>query len=43
VTIDSGPGWPVLAIVALASALVGFFIFSVVALRSRTPSGAGAH
>ena len=38
VTIDSGPGWPVLALVALASALVGFFAFSVVALRSRTPS-----
>ena len=38
VTIDSGPGWPVLALVALASALVGFFVFSVVALRSRTPS-----
>ena len=43
VTIDSGPPWPVLALVALASALVGFFVFSVVALRSRTPSGAGAH
>lgn len=43
VTIDTGPGWPVLALVALGSALVGFFIFSVVALRARTPSGAGAH
>jgi hypothetical protein len=42
VTIDSGPGWPVLAIIALASALVGFFVFSVFALRSRTPSSAGA-
>ena len=38
VTIDSGPGWPVLALVALGSALVGFLVFSVVALRSRTPS-----
>lgn len=38
VTIDSGPGWPVLALVALGSALIGFFVFSVVALRSRTPS-----
>ena len=38
VTIDSGPGWPVLALVALGSALVGFFVFSVVALRARTPS-----
>lgn len=37
VTIDTGPGWPVLAVVALASALVGFFIFSVFALRARTP------
>lgn len=42
VTIDSGPGWPVLALVALASALVGFFVFSVVALRSRTPSPGAA-
>ena len=38
VTIDSGPGWPVLALVALGSALVGFLVFSVVALRPRTPS-----
>lgn len=43
VAIDSGPGWPVLALVALGSALVGFFVFSVAVLRSRTPSGAGAH
>ena len=42
VTIDSGPGWPVLALVALAAALVGFFVFSVVALRSRTPSTGAA-
>ena len=42
VTIDTGPGWPVLAIVALGSALVGFFVFSVVALRSRTPSPGAA-
>lgn len=41
VTIDSGPAWPVLALIALAAALVGFFVFSVIALRSRTPAGTG--
>jgi len=42
VTIDSGPGWGVLALVALAAAIVGFFIFSAFALRPGRTAGTGA-
>lgn len=42
-TIDSGPGWGVLALVALAAAIVGFIAFGAFALRpGRTPSSTGA-
>jgi hypothetical protein len=43
VTIDSGPAWPVLALVALGAAVVGFVIFSALVLRpGRTPSRGAA-
>lgn len=42
-TIDSGPGWGVLALVALGAAVVGLIVFGALVLRpGRTPSRTGA-